>query len=107
MSTGDPGENLPHGPGDLSPNRRMENLLEQLQVQTGRVRDTWQAGEAARLRVLAGQLAALAEGAGHSAISQSAAELESVLLAEEAEASAMCEKIEALIEQCKQAADAN
>jgi len=82
----------------------MENLLEQLQVQTGRVRDTWQAGEASRLRVLAGQLASLAEGAGHSAIIQSAAELEAVLIAEEAEASAMCEKIEALIEQCKQAA---
>jgi hypothetical protein len=95
MSRGDPGEHLPHGPGDTSPDRRMENLLEQLQVQTRRVRDTWQAGEAARLRVLAGQLASLAEGAGHSAI---------VLLAEEAEASAMCEKIEALIEQCKHAA---
>jgi hypothetical protein len=84
----------------------MENLLEQLQVQTTRVRDTWQAGEAARLRVLAGQLASLAEGAGHSVISRTAAELEAVLLAEEAEASAMCEKIEALIQQCKQAADA-
>ncbi len=23
MSTGDPGEHLPHGPGDLSPDRRM------------------------------------------------------------------------------------
>ena len=77
----------------------------QLQVQARRVRETWQAGEAARLRVLAGQLAALAEGAGRSAIIRSAAELEAVLLAEEAEASAMCEKIEALIEQCKQAAD--
>ena len=105
MSTGDPGEHLPHGPGDLSPDRRMENLLDQLQVQTRRVRETWQAGEAARLRVLAGQLTALAEGAGRSAIIRSAAELEAVLLAEEAEASAMCEKIEALIEQCKRAAD--
>jgi hypothetical protein len=104
MTTRDPGEDLPHGPGDLSPDRRMENLLDQLQAQTRRVRETWQAGEAARLRVLAGQLASLAEGAGHSAISRSAAELEAVLLAEEAEASAMCEKIEALIEQCKQAA---
>ncbi|MHC4099470.1 MAG: hypothetical protein ACYTFF_20885 [Planctomycetota bacterium] len=107
MSPDDPGEKLPHGPGDGSPDRRMENLLDQLQVQTRRVRDTWQAGEATRLRILAGQLASLAEGAGHSVISRSAGELEAVLLAEEAEASAMCEKIEALIQQCKQAADSD
>jgi hypothetical protein len=86
------------------PARRMENLLDQLQVQTRRVRDTWQAGEAARLRVLAGQLAALADGSGHDVISTSAAELEAVLLAEEAEATALCEKIEALIQQCRRAA---
>ena len=86
------------------PARRMENLLDQLQLQTRRVRDTWQAGEAARLRILAGQLAAMAEGNGHDVISDSAAELEAVLLAEEAEASALCEKIEALIQQCRQAA---
>ncbi|MHC4218935.1 MAG: hypothetical protein ACYSU7_10830 [Planctomycetota bacterium] len=86
------------------PARRLDNLLEALRVQTRQVRDTWQAGEAARLRVLAGQLASLADGAGNGAISRSAEELEAVLLAEEAEASAMCEKIEALILQCKQAA---
>ena len=86
------------------PARRMENLLDQLQVQTRRVRDTWQAGEAARLRILAGQLAALADDSGHDVISHSAAELEAVLLAEEAEASALCEKIEALIQQCREAA---
>jgi len=84
----------------------MDNLLDQLQVQTRRVGETWQAGEAARLRILAGQLAAVAEGSGHSAISRSATELEAVLLAEEAEASALCERIEALIQQCRQAADA-
>lgn len=84
----------------------MENLLDQLQLQTRRVRDTWQAGEAARLRVLAGQLAALAEGSDHGVIGRTAAELEAVLLAEEAEASALCERIEALIQQCRQAADA-
>ncbi len=82
----------------------MENLLDQLQVQTRRVRDTWQAGEAARLRILAGQLGSVASGAGHGIVSRLAAELEAVLLAEEAEASAMCEKIEALIQQCRQAA---
>ena len=104
MSTGDPGEQLPHGPGDLSPDRRIANLLDQLQVQTRQVRETWQAGEAASLCVLAGQLASLADDAGRSAISRSAWELEADLLAEEAEASAICEKIEALIEQCKRAA---
>jgi hypothetical protein len=84
----------------------MENLLDQLQAQARRVRDTWQAGEGARLRVLAGRLASLAQGSGSLAVSETAAELEAVLLAEEAEASATCEQIEALILQCKEAAGA-
>ena len=85
----------------------MENLLNQLQAQTRRVRDTWEAGEIVGLRILANELAALAEGAGVNAISESAAQIEAVLLAEEAEASAMCEKIESLILQCKLAAEAD
>ena len=90
----------------MSPGRRIENLLDQLQLQTKRVRDTWEAGEAARLRILAGELASLADGSGHATISESAGELEAMLIAEEAEASAMCERIEALIHRCKQAAAA-
>lgn len=105
MSTDDSGERTPRGPGEASVDRRMENLLDELQVQTRRVRDTWQSGEAVRLRILAGELAALASGAGRGDISSSAAELEAVLLAEEAEASALCERIEDLIRQCKQAAE--
>ncbi len=84
--------------------RRMENLLDQLQAQTRLVRDTWQAGEATRLRILAGQLAALADDGGQQAITETANEIEAVLLAEEAEAATICEKIEALIQQCRQAA---
>jgi hypothetical protein len=105
--TSNPRQGGDSGPADGSPTRRMENLLDRLQEQTKRVRDTWHAGEAARLRILAGQLASMAQGSGCAAISESASEIEAVLLAEEAEASAMCEKIEALILQCKQAADTN
>ncbi len=91
-------------PSDLSPARQLENLLEQLERRTRFVRETWHAGEASRLKMLAGQLASLAEGSGNAAICESAAELESLLLAEEAEASAICERVEALILQCKKAA---
>ena len=92
------------GAPEGSPTRQMEKLLDQLQERTALVRESWQAGEAARLRMLTGQLASLAEGSGNEAVTETAAELESVLLAEEAEASAMCERIEALIHQCKKAA---
>ena len=94
------------GPADYSPRRQIENLLDQLLAQTRRLRDTWEAGEASRLRLLAGQLASLAQGQGNATIGDAAAELEALLLAEEAEASAMCERVEALIGQCRKAATA-
>ena len=95
------------GPADYSPRRQIENLLDQLQAQTKRLRDTWEAGEGSRLRLLVGQLASLTQGQGSAVISHSAAELEALLLAEEAEASAMCERVEALIGQCRKAATKN
>jgi hypothetical protein len=90
------------GPADYSPRRQIENLLDQLQAQTRRLRDLWDAREASQLRILAGQLSQAAEG--DAAISGSAAEIEAMLLAEEAEAAAMCERVEALIGQCRKAA---
>ena len=90
--------------GDVSPGSQIENLLVQLQTQTRSIGEAWHASETARLRVLAGQLSALAEGSGNQSICESAAEIEAVLRAEEAEASAVCERIEALILQCKKAA---
>lgn len=81
-------------------------MLDEIEKQSQAVRESWQAGEAARLRMLAGQLAALAEGTGDTDVSELAAELEAVLIAEEAEASSMCERIESLILQCKKAAGA-
>ncbi len=92
------------GPADYSPRRQIENLLDQLQAQTRWLRDLWDAGEASRLRLLAGQLASVAQGEGDAAISGSASEIEAMLLAEEAEAAAMCERVEALISQCRKAA---
>ena len=93
------------GPVDLSPAKQMEDLLDQLHARTRLVRDTWHASEAARLKILARQLALLTEGSGSESIRESAAELEAVLLAEEAEASAMCERVESLIQQCRDAAN--
>ncbi len=89
--------------GDLSSRLQIENLLDQLHAQTKSIGETWHAGQNARLRILAGQLAALAEGSGNQGICESTAEIEAVLHAEEAEASAVCERIEALILQCKKA----
>ena len=100
-----PGDDKPQPePSPLSPGRRIENLLEQLQAQTHAVRDTWKAGESARLRILAAQLTSVVEGKSNAKFSEFADELEQVLLAEEAEASAICERIEELIQQCKKAA---
>ena len=93
--------------GDLSPDLEIDDLLAALQSHTKSIGETWHAGEAARLRILAGQLAALAEGSGNPGICEPAAEIEAVLYAEEAEASAVCEKIEALILQCKKATGAS
>jgi len=90
--------------GDLSPTSQIDTLLDQLHTQTRSIGEAWHAGETARLRILAGQLSALAEGSGNQGICESAAEIEAVLHAEEAEASAVCERIEALILECKKAA---
>ena len=81
--------------------KRLEDLLARLQGHTEQIRESWQAGDAARLRALAAQLATLARGAGEAEMSESAAELEAMLMAEEAEASAMCEQVEALIQMCR------
>jgi hypothetical protein len=99
MVSNDPQSNRPG-------REQVDRMLDEIEKQAGTVRESWQAGEAARLRVLAGQLASLAEGTGNEAVGALAAELESMLVAEEAEASAMCERIEDLILQCKKAAGA-
>ncbi len=89
---------------NLSAASQIENLLEKLQVQTKSLGEIWHAGEADHLRNLAGQLAALAGTSSGADIREYAMELESLLMAEEAEASAICERIEYLILQCKKAA---
>lgn len=83
---------------------QIEILLEKLQEQTSSLGEIWHAGEADQLRNLAGQLAALANASSGPDIREYAMQLESLLMAEEAEASAICERIEYLILQCKKAA---
>ncbi len=87
-----------------SPGSQIENLLDQLHAQTRSLGEIWHAGEADHLRSLAGQLAALAGAARGPEIREYAMELESLLMAEEAETSAICERIEYLILECKKAA---
>ncbi len=80
---------------------RVDELLNDLQAHARAIRESWHAGETARLKTLAGRLASLAEGSGDRAVAEMAAEMEAVLLAEEAESSALCERIEELIRQCR------
>ncbi len=90
------------GPGDLSPRRRMENLVGQLRERMELIGES----EAIRLHRLVEELALLIDGSGRVAIDEWATELEALLLGGEAEASALCERIEALILECKKAAEA-
>ena len=87
-----------------TPRSEIENILDQLHAQTKSLGDIWHAGEVVHLRNLAGQLAALARVSGGADIREYAMELESLLMAEEAEASAICERLEYLILECKKAA---
>ena len=87
-----------------SPGFEIENILDQLHAQTKSLGAIWHAGEADQLRNLAGQLAALAGASSSAEIREYAMELESLLMGEEAEASAICERIEYLILECKKAA---
>ncbi len=89
---------------DQSPGSEIERLLEKLQAQTRSLGEIWYAGEADQLRNLAGQLAALAGASSSADIREYAMELEALLMGEQAEASAICERIEYLILECKKAA---
>jgi hypothetical protein len=81
-----------------------ERLLEALESHAGSMRESWPAGDEAGLLALAGRLVSLAERSGDADLGASAADLEAMLVAQEAEASALCERVEALIQQCRRAA---
>ena len=93
----------PHGPKRTSPGsiEHVEDLLAELERRVGKVRDAWQSGEAAQARAIAGELLNMTRASSRDDVSRSAAEIEQMLLAEEAEASALCEKVEALIALCR------
>ena len=97
---------MPQEPRPRPSLAQLEKLLDELRGHTRTIRDSWHSGEAARLKMLAGRLTEMAAGSGDRVVTEMASELESVLLAEEAEASAMCERVEELIRQCKRAAGA-
>jgi hypothetical protein len=86
------------GRGPTSAIRRLEELLGKLRENSRRFRDEWQAGETTRVEAIAGQVSEAARREANPVI---ATELEAMLLQEEAETSAMCEKVEALIQLCR------
>ena len=83
-------------PGDPHEASTVECLLQELRACADSVGESWPIGEATRLGLLASELKVRAQESGKSAVCAAAAELEAALLAEEAQASAMCEKVEAL-----------
>lgn len=82
----------------MSAINRLEELLEKLREQSHRFRDACQTNEATRFEAVAGQLGDVERSCANPAVAK---ELEAMLLQEEAETSAMCEKVEALIQLCR------
>ncbi|MCI0363480.1 MAG: Hpt domain-containing protein [Phycisphaerales bacterium] len=92
---------------DRAGNSEMAELAEffisELQDRVQALDHAWHAGDQASLRTMSQQLKDAAQGFGYPAITESAAQLEAALLAEQAEISAIGEKVEALIALCRRA----
>lgn len=82
-------------------------FLSELEVRMKAMREASESGDNARLRDLAHQIQGAAGGYGFPGITSLAAELESTLKAQEAEASDIAEKTEALIALCRRATGGN
>ena len=75
----------------------LEELVGELSRHVEKLRGSWEAAAAQRMRRLARQLAKATD----ADIRESATALESMLMSEEAETSSLCEQVEALIAICK------
>ena len=81
----------------------IEYFLSELKDRVGRLEHAWMLGDHERLRQVAQQLKGAAGGYGFPTITNTAADLEFSLTSEQAEISALAEKVEALISICKRA----
>jgi HPt (histidine-containing phosphotransfer) domain-containing protein len=85
----------------------MEDLVRffvsELRTRVGALRECWDSGDHRQLQRFAHQLQGAAGGYGFPTITRAAGELEQALLAEEAELSALQEKVESLILLCQRA----
>ena len=75
----------------------LDKIIDELERGVDKLGERWQAAAAQRLRRLARELAEATD----AEVRDSAIALESMLLGEEAETSALCEKVEALIRSCR------
>ncbi|MHC4427907.1 MAG: hypothetical protein ACYS0D_04795 [Planctomycetota bacterium] len=75
----------------------LNKMVDELVRHTDKLRKRWETSAAQRLRRLARELSKATD----AEVRESAIALESMLLSEEAEASALAEKVEALIQSCK------
>lgn len=91
----------PGRPGSAPNEAALAELLARLEGHADHMRDSWHGVEQARLEMVINRLRALKDGPEVAQLDECAAELESILLAEEAQSSALREKVESLIHQCK------
>jgi len=89
--------------GKADPEHPVAGSVEELQARVRRLSETWEAENAEELRVLAQELRSAARGSGLPSLRACAAEFEQLLVAEQAEASALTEKLEEFIRLCKRA----
>lgn len=89
--------------GDAAMTELIEFFTSELQDRMKAMHAAWVVGDTEQLRRIAHQLKGAAGGYGFPSITESAAELETILQAEEAEVSAIREQMEALIELCRRA----
>jgi hypothetical protein len=75
----------------------LDKMVDELIRHTDKLRKRWETSASQRLRRLAREFAKATD----AEVRDSAVALESMLLSEEAEASALAEKVEALIQSCK------
>lgn len=84
----------------------IEFFLDELDRRTVELTEAWQNTDAEQLRVMAHQLKGAAEGYGYPSITAAARELEQAIHEQESELSSLSEKVEGLVQLCRQASAA-
>jgi HPt (histidine-containing phosphotransfer) domain-containing protein len=99
----------PHEPllSNLADDEDMIELIDffvsEMKTRVSELESAWQSGDEKLLRDLAHQLKGAAASYGFPCITDCAGELEHALLGEQAEVSALTERVESLIDMCRRA----